>query len=139
LTAITFPLSTTVTVRFRDTDAMGHVNNAVYSSYLEEARIIYWQELTGLKDFAKVDLILAHVDINYRSPAFVGETLVVHISLTRIGGSSFDFSYRVVEKSSNRIVVEATSTQCLYDYEKSRIKRIPAELKEKIAALQARD
>ncbi len=131
-----YPVATSVHVRFRDTDAMGHVNNAVYSSYLEEARIAYWRELTGLKDFAKVDMILAHVNIDYRSPAFVGETLEVRIGLPRVGGSSFDFSYRIVEKSSGRLVVEALSTQCLYDYSKSRVKRIPVELKEKIAEME---
>jgi len=138
LTETVFPVSTTVRARFRDTDAMGHVNNAVYSSYLEEARVVYWRELTGLEDFTKVDLILAKVEINYRSPAFVGEAMTVNIRLSRIGGSSFDFEYRIIDKKTDRLVVEATSTQCLYDYEKGRVKRIPADLKEKIATLEAR-
>jgi acyl-CoA thioester hydrolase len=131
-----YPVEIRVAVRFRDTDAMGHVNNAVYSSYLEEARVAYWRRLTGLEDFTKVDLILARVEIDYRSPAFVEDELEIKIRLPRVGGSSFDFEYRVEERRSGRLVAQARSVQCLYDYKNARIKRIPPELKEKISRLE---
>ena len=60
-----FPYIHRDTVRFRDCDAMGHVNNAVYSTYLEEARIAV---LGGLNDF-----ILARVEIDFRSELRMGE------------------------------------------------------------------
>ena len=131
-------VETEVSVRFRDTDAMGHVNNAVYSSYLEEARIAYWRALTGLEDFTKVDLILARVEIDFRSPAFVGETLRVKIALTEARGSSFDFRYRVEEKKSGRLVAEARSVQCLYDYKLGKIKRISPDFRRRIEEFENR-
>ena len=65
------------TVRFRDCDAMGHVNNAVYSTYLEEARI---GVLGGLIDF-----ILARVEIDFRSELRTGEEVEVRTRCSRVG------------------------------------------------------
>ena len=61
-----------IQVRFRDTDAMRHVNNAVYLSYLELARMQYWKSLTGLKGYSLVEFIIARVQIDYRSPVKMG-------------------------------------------------------------------
>ncbi len=49
--------------RFRDTDAMGHINNAVYIIYLEVARQEYWRALDGTQDYRRVPFILAHVTV----------------------------------------------------------------------------
>ena len=53
--------------RFRDTDAMGHINNAVYVTYLEVARQEYWRAFTGAEDYRREPFILAHVTIDFRS------------------------------------------------------------------------
>jgi hypothetical protein len=53
--------------RFRDTDAMGHINNAVYVTYLEVARQAYWARLTGGSDYRLVPFILAHVRCDFDS------------------------------------------------------------------------
>src|SRR5690349_1075447 len=74
-----FKVVTPLVPRFRDTDAMGHLNNAVYVTYFEVARTAYWKALTGDKDYQKVPFILAHTTIDFRSPAFVHETLLVGI------------------------------------------------------------
>ena len=68
------------TVRFRDCDAMGHVNNAVYSTYLEEARI---GVLGALHDF-----ILARVEIDFRSELRNGEDVEVRTRCSRIATRS---------------------------------------------------
>jgi len=58
---------TTIDVRYRDIDAMGHVNNAVYASYLEQARINYFQDLLGV-DLSAVGAVLATITIEYERP-----------------------------------------------------------------------
>ncbi len=63
-----FPYSMRLHVRFRDCDAMGHVNNAVYSTYLEEARI---GVLGGLSEF-----ILARMEIDFQAELRAGERVV---------------------------------------------------------------
>ena len=66
-----------IEVRFADTDAMGHVNNAVYLTYCEMARIRYWTDVTGDPVAAGQEgaesLILAEARITYRAPVFHGE------------------------------------------------------------------
>ena len=70
-----------ITVRFADTDAMGHVNNAKYLTYCEIARIRYWTDVTGepiaLGTEGAESLILAEARITYRAPAFHGEIVTV--------------------------------------------------------------
>ena len=111
-----FRLRVTVQPRFRDTDAMGHVNNAVILTYLEVAREAYWRQVLDIPDYRDCGLILARVEIDYRKPAFPAEELEVAIRVSRLGTSSFDFVYEVREKNSGALVAEARSVQVMFDY-----------------------
>src|SRR5262249_59858195 len=68
-----FTLTHELSPRFRDTDAMGHINNAVYVTYLEVARQEYWRAYSRQVDYRRVPFILAHVTIDFRSEALVNE------------------------------------------------------------------
>ena len=74
-------------VRFRDCDAMGHVNNAVYSTYLEQARIGI---LGGLEPF-----ILARVEIDFRSELHAGEQVEVKSRCADVGTKSFRLAHQI--------------------------------------------
>src|SRR5690242_9435971 len=115
--------------RFRDTDAMGHINNAVYVTYLEVARQEYWRAFSREVDYRRVPFILANVRIDFRSEALVNETLVLAIRCGWIGTKSFTFEYEIREKSDARLVVEASSVQVCYDYETKRSLEVPLELR----------
>jgi acyl-CoA thioester hydrolase len=116
------------TVRFRDLDAMGHVNNAVYSTFLEQARLAFLEPLG-----AKVtSMILARLEIDFRSPAELGETVAIDVAPTRIGTKSFDLEY--VLSVGGRTVAEAKTVLVAYDYEHARSIEIPDEWKERLAA-----
>ena len=115
-----FRMKVPIRVRFRDTDAMGHVNNAVFLTYLEVARENYWRDVMQVPDYRSCGLILARVEIDFCSPAFVGETLEVSLRVCRLGTTSFDFAYLISERSSQRLVAEARSVQVMYDYEAGR-------------------
>ena len=93
-------------VRFRDCDAMGHVNNAVYSTYLEQARIGI---LGGLEPF-----ILARVEIDFRAELRAGEEVEVRTRCPRIGTKSFDLEHEIW--ADERLVAEAKSVLVGYDY-----------------------
>lgn len=123
-------------LRFRDTDAMGHVNNAVYLSYLELARMKYWETLVGARDYSAVDFILARVEIDYRSPAKLGTKLEVGIRAANLKGSSWDFEYRIFEKGSGRLVVEARTVQCFYDYSSGKVRRMDPEVRRKLSEFE---
>ena len=94
-------------VRFRDCDAMGHVNNAVYSTYLEQARIAI---LGGLEPF-----ILARVEIDFRAELRAGEEVEIRSRCPRIGTKSFDLEHEL--HAGGRLVAEAKSVLVGYDYQ----------------------
>ena len=131
-----FKVVTPVTPRFRDTDAMGHLNNAVYVTYFEMARTAYWLGLTGDRDYQKVPFILAHTTIDFRSPAFVSETLLVGIRVVRLGNRSFEFTYRVAEEQTDRLVCDGRSVQVIFDYAKGESFAMPDDLKAKVRAFE---
>jgi acyl-CoA thioester hydrolase len=124
--------------RFRDTDAMGHINNAVYITYLEVGRQAYWIALDGRKDYGSVPFILASVTCDFRSEANMDETLEVALRCEWIGTKSFGYRYEIREKSSRRLVVEATTVQVCYDYAAKRSLPMSAELRARLEQLEGR-
>jgi acyl-CoA thioester hydrolase len=133
-----FTLSHDLAPRFRDTDAMGHINNAVYVTYLEVARQVYWRAFSGDEDYRRVPFILAGVHIDFRSEALVNEVLEMGIRCEWIGNKSFAFGYEIREKRSGRLVVEATSVQVCYDYEARRSIPVPDDLRGKLERYEGR-
>ena len=127
-----FKIVSEVQVRFSDTDALGHVNNAVYLSYLESARVDYLCELLGAKKIEELGVIIARVEIDYKSPAFHHETLRVGCRVEEIGGSSIRMDYRVEDKETGRLVALAKSVLVAYDYAAARVVRVSDEWREKM-------
>ena len=126
-----------IVVRFADTDAMGHVNNAKYLTYCEIARIRYWTDITGepihLGTQGAESLILAEARITYRAPAFHGEVVTIETRATRIGRSSFTLEHRLlacVTGDEPRLVAVSESILVRYDYASGR----PVALSETHAA-----
>ena len=124
--------------RFRDTDAMGHINNAVYITYLEVARQEYWRRFDNGQDYRRVPFILANVVCDFRSEALVSETLEIGIRCDWIGTKSFAFAYDIREKVVRRLVVEAVTVQVCYDYEAKRSKVMPEQLRAALEAFEGR-
>ena len=111
-----------VEVRFVDCDPLGHVNNAVYLSYLEQARFGLWRRLWGFTGETAMTaargagLILARVECDYRLPATYGDTLDVRIGLAGMGRTSFTYDYEVIDAAAGRTIAEARTVIVLYDY-----------------------
>jgi acyl-CoA thioester hydrolase len=134
-----FTLTHELTPRFRDTDAMGHINNAVYVTYIEVARQVYWRALSGTPDYRRVPFILANVNIDFRSEALASEVLEIGIRCDWIGTKSFAFAYEIRERTSGRLVVEATSVLVCYDYEARHSLPVPPDLRRQLEAFEGRD
>lgn len=124
--------------RFRDTDAMGHINNAVYITYLEVARQAYWEALDGTQDYRRVPFILARVACDFRSEALVSEALEVGLRCSFVGGKSFGFDYRIRERSTGRVVAEAATVQVCYDYPSKRSIPVPDDLRRALERFEGR-
>ena len=112
-----FQFKVEVQVRFRDLDAMNHVNNAVYMTYFEIARLAFWAEISGVHDVHSRGLILAEQTCTYRSPARHNEILDVWLKPVAMRRSSFVYRYRITERQSGRLIATGRSVQVSYDYE----------------------
>lgn len=102
-------------VRFGDCDPMGHLNNAVFSTYLEQARLAYGP--------GQADIILARTEIDFRSPAFVGEEIEIAVEPGRIGTKSFELHYEL--RAGDRVIATAKTVLVGYDYERSESTVVP--------------
>ncbi len=120
------------TIRFRDLDAMGHVNNAVYLTYMESARVAFLVDLEAAKGFADLGIIVARIEIDFRAPLGFGEEVEVGVRAGRFGTKSFDLEYELW--AGSRLVAEAKSVCVGYDYSIGESVPIPDTWRERLAA-----
>ena len=102
-------------VRFRDCDGMGHVNNAVYFTYLEQCRLTFWRELTG-KGAPNTRVIVARAECDFKAPAYFGDELEVRLTVGDIGRSSFGLEYEIVHAEKQHLVATGKTVMVSYDY-----------------------
>jgi len=135
LNATNFPFTVNLEVIFRDVDSQGHVNNSVYFTYLETARIKYINEIKSRAIRSEINMIVAHASCDYKEPAFLGELLEVRTAITRFGNKSFDFAYRIHNRAG-RLIATAKTVQVAYDYQADRPMELPAEFKSAVLNYQ---
>ena len=104
-----------IEVIFRDVDSFGHVNNAVYFTYLETVRTKYFRELKTRSGVDAMDMIVAQATCNYKSPAYIDERLDISVAITRFGNKSFDCMY-IINTDNGRKIASAKTIQVAYDY-----------------------
>ncbi len=124
-----------LSVRFRDCDAMGHVNNAVYFTYLEQCRLTFWREVTG-GPTPHTRLIIARAECDYRAPAHFGDELEVRLKVGDIGRSSFALVYEIVQAADDRLVATGKTVMVSYDYAANRSIPLPDATKSLLEGLR---
>ena len=130
---------TTLQVRFRDIDAFGHVNNAVFFSYVELARIRYLLDvLQPEQPFDRLPLILARVELDYRSPITFGEEVVVETRVEGIGRTSFAMGHRMIAQRGDRLAGDVQTVLVTYDYASARPIPVPDEWRRRIGQHEVR-
>src|SRR4051794_4121096 len=118
-----------LSVRFRDCDAMGHVNHAVYLTYFEQGRLTFWRELTGAPS-PLTRVIVARVECDYRAPAHFGDELEVRVGIGAISRSSFTLVYEIAHAASGQAIANGKTVMVSYDYEKNASMPIPDATRE---------
>ncbi len=124
-----------VDVRFNDVDGMGHVNNAVYLTFLEYARMKFFTEEAGAESEKDFPFILAHAALDYKKPIKMGAELEVRMWTSRIGGKSWDFDYEIVDRRTKAQYATGKTVQVAYDYYLEKSDRLDGELKDLVKAL----
>jgi acyl-CoA thioester hydrolase len=128
-----------IQIRFADTDMLGHVNNANYLTYMELARMSYFNEVVNdAVDWNKEGVILAKSTIDYRRPILIDDILNVHICVDHISSKSFNFSYKfVITKNGEEITyAEGSTIMVCFDYQLNKSIVMPEKWKERIKAYE---
>jgi acyl-CoA thioester hydrolase len=118
-----FPFVHHEIARFSDLDGMGHVNNAVYLTYIEQARLAWFGRCAADEPMPLHDVILARTEIDFRSQVVFGETVAIGVRPSRVGTKSFELEYEL--RVGDRLVAEAKSVLCGFDYDSGRSVEVP--------------
>ena len=123
-----FHFSTSIKIRFRDLDALGHVNNTVYFTYMEIARFEYFTRVGLVKDeWPRIFFILAEATCQFKAPMQRDTALIVKARVSGIGNSSFVMDYHFVDERTGQLMAIGRTVQVMYDYPASRSVPMPDE------------
>ncbi|SEO88493.1 acyl-CoA thioester hydrolase [Halogranum amylolyticum] len=131
-----FRHETTLSVRYRDLDPWGHVNNAVYVTYLEHARVDYLDAVLDV-ELADIDMVVANLEIDYERSVTLGDEVTVAVRVPDLGTSSYPMEYEV--RVGDEVAATARTTQVIVDAETGKPTPIDDERREKIAAFEGLD
>lgn len=124
-----------VQIRFCDTDALGHVNNSNYLSYMELARISYIDTVFGNTiDWSGNGVILAKAVVDFKLPVMLEDKLFVYIRTSRLGTKSFDIEYLFVREKNgeNEVVSSGSTVMVAYNYATNKTVEILPEWRKRI-------
>ncbi len=125
------PHLTEIKVRGYHLDVYGHVNNARYLEFLEEARWAFFEQETDLADFARRNygFAIVNININYRRPAFMGEVLQISSYTKAVGNRSMTVHQDVTLKEDGAAVADADVTFVLIDLKTQKAVAIDPDLR----------
>jgi acyl-CoA thioester hydrolase len=136
---------TQIQVRFKDVDMMGHINNADFFSYVELARLKYFDTVIGTDSdwHDQHGLILAHFEIDFKTAASFDDNISVYTKCSRLGNKSFELSWVMVnepELSENEVVLaEGKAVIACYDYHQNKSIPIPEERRKLIIKFEGEE
>jgi acyl-CoA thioester hydrolase len=107
-----------IEVRYADLDPQGHVNNACFFSYIEQARVGYVRHL-GLWDgrsFLDIGFIIAEAQMSFKAPILFGQAVQVGVRVTRLGNKSLTMAYRLEDAASGQEFASGSTVLVAYDY-----------------------
>ena len=118
---------TEITVRFRDLDPLNHVNNSVFNTYFEEARIDFINHLPEFNKSMKsgMSFILAHIEISYLKPLLFQEKLLVGSSILELGNTSIKGIQAIYSKKDKELKSVAKSVGVWFDLKNNRPAKLP--------------
>ena len=132
--------STPITIRFGDLDAMGHVNNAMYLTYMETGRIQYYRDLGLWQPVPRlIGPIMAKATVDYKLPLNLeDEDIVIYSRCARIGGKSYDMEHLIVRYNEERAEVAAYGliVMVAFDYRSGQSIQVPDDWRAKFSTYE---
>ena len=128
-----------IEVRYGDLDPQGHLNNAKYFTYMEQARFHYLAVVglwTPAQGYEALGQIVAKAECTYLRPVFLGEIVEVSVRTARLGTKSIDMEYQLTV--AGEAVATGRTLQVAYDYTARQSIPVPPDWRDRIAAFEGR-
>lgn len=131
--------SVPVQLRFNDTDALGHVNNSVYLSFYDLGKTAYFEAVQKGKMIQKdVDIVVAHIDVDFISPVFLSDEIAVQTRVESIGNKSFSLKQRIVDLNSGQEKCICRTVMVGFDFQNNCTKPISEKWRHSIEEYEER-
>jgi len=137
-----FKFTHPIEIRYDDLDPQGHLNNARYLTYFEQARIFYLEKIgvfTPGQSFLDIGVILADIHISYHLPVHFAMQVCVGVRTSRLGNKSMTVEQAVIETASGRLMATGEVVMVAYDYYQDRSIPIPENWRESIQKFEGLD
>jgi acyl-CoA thioester hydrolase len=122
-----------IQLRWRDVDALGHVNNATVVTYVETARTVLWRENFG--GGSAIPFVVARLELSYRRQITIDDRVEVGLRVADLRGARFTFVYRV--EANGELAADASTVMGHIRPGSARPSRIPPDLHKRLASLQS--
>ncbi len=128
-----------IEVRYGDLDPQGHLNNAKYLTFFEQARVRYMIHLglyTPDQSFMKVGVIVADAHIAFLAPIYFGDDVKVDVRTSKLGNKSMTVEQNIVNNASGQEMARGEVVTVTFDYQSKQTISIPEEWRNKIKAFE---
>ncbi len=119
-----------VTVRFCETDALGHINNTSYFIYFEEARIRFFESVGYKMDSKTWSFILASTKCDFVSQGYFNQLLTVKTFVSHVGNKSFQLEHEIICSQTHEMIAKGNAIIVYFDFDKQTSETIPDHLRE---------
>ena len=124
-----------IAIRFRDIDALDHVNHAVVLTYAETLRCDWFQEVAGYPSMANLPFIIASAHVEYKAPIAKSDPVEIAMWVSRFGTKSWDFDYEVRHAKTKAVYAAVKTVQVGYDYKARKSAAVPPPLRRLLESL----
>lgn len=137
---VSFEYTTAVEVRYTDIDTYGHVNNATYATYFEEARIDYLNDVVDASEAllsggeSGTGIVIANLEVDFVQPVRISDSVTVAVRIPRLGEKSFPFEYEV--RTENGVAATGETTVVTYDRDAESSRSIPEDWRSAITQFE---
>ncbi|MEF8822283.1 MAG: thioesterase family protein [Halovenus sp.] len=137
---MSFEYTTEIAVRYADIDTYGHVNNATYATYFEEARIDYLYDVIDAGEALLSDsesgtgIVIANLEVDFVQPVKINDSVAVAVRVPRLGQKSFPFEYEV--RTDDGVAATGETTVVTYDRDTESSRPIPEDWRDAITQFE---
>ena len=129
-----------IEVRYGDLDPQGHLNNANFLTYFEQARIQYWIQMgffTKDRSFMEIGVIVADVHLTYLAPVYFGQNIKVGVRVAKLGNKSMTWEQNIVDADTGKELAKGELVIVAYDYKVGKTISIPQAWRDKIIEFES--